>query len=233
MDENKIFINNQEGSRESTEESRESSEGSIHSLQDMINEALNEKIDTSSSATVSISHIDSGILNQDYIPDQESFIKNLEQNQTNFAIENLYSKFKNLDTRLTRVEEVILTREDLRSDTGNKRVTTLGYHNICNPCFKNASVILDSTASSSDSSSHLASIDPISTRSTDILSIDQFHGKSYYSLPSNKVCRKDDIKVKNSIYYLILIFSDRNWITSVYHYWNQILNLQLNQCKKL
>ena len=109
-------------------------------------------------------------------------------------IGKLYLKFKDLDSRLTRVEEIIYKNEDF---VGQKRTTTLARSDYStDPCY-----IIDQGTSSSRLSD-FTSINPILTSSADILSISSFGKSESYAYShssqaprSISIQKKEDIKV--------------------------------------
>ena len=165
----------------------------IRSLQEMIDEAL---MDTDISGTTS--RLDSGYTDADYVDQDQDQNQNhhhlmylTETDDGNLTLGKLFLKFKNLDFRLSRIEEVISKQnDDLK---GKKRSTTM--HTRSNyPGF-----ISDQETSPSRLLG-ITTIDPILTNSNDMLSLGQFQSSSSsaYSLPAlsrAKVKRKDEIKV--------------------------------------
>lgn len=126
-----------------------------------------------------------------------------EDVDSQLTLGKLYLKFKNLDFRLNRVEEVILKREESGSNKPvKKRVTTFsrsGYHSIDPGIFEQSN---DLNHHPSSSLLDVTSINPILTSGTDILSLVSYKNNSAYSLPlsgqssvSIRALRKDDIKV--------------------------------------
>lgn len=182
-----------------------STEDNIQRLHAMINEALQGKIglDTHTTTTTEFSNAN---FNQDHLNDQSVNMYSAEgerDDDSNLSLGKLYLKFRNLDFRLTRVEEIIIKREEMGSrGTGKKRVTNRpGYHSV-DPGYGSQSEIVNSSPSSR--LNDLISINPILTNSTEILtSLDSYQGSSVYSLPSinqastsSTAQRKDEIKVR-------------------------------------
>ena len=164
--------------------------GDIQSIHEMISEAL-----MGSSNTRPLDYVYTGA-NLPLTTDQRSLIYNLNNDSGPLTLGKLYSQFKDLDLRLTRVEEVIYKQDDL---IGKKRATTMTRSDYSSePCF-----VADHQGTSPSRFSDFTTINPILTSSADILSISSFgNSDSFaYSLasqtpqPSNTQ-KKDDIKVK-------------------------------------
>lgn len=113
--------------------------------------------------------------------------------QEPITLEKIFCKFRNLDCRLSRIEDIILKREvlSMNAETVEKRVPTLLRSEY--PYFGNE-------PSSPTRLGEISSIDPILTSSTDILSAySNFPSSSAYSLQLSelvsKMKRVDDIRV--------------------------------------
>lgn len=176
--------------------SRES--GEIQTIHEMITEAL---MGTGTNTTPLDSvYTDANFQTDHFPPDQRSNM--YMNNETgSLTLGKLYYQFKDLDSRLTRVEEVIYKREDA---VGKKRATTMARSEFpSDPCFG-----LDQGTSPSRLSD-ITTINPILTSSNDILSISSFQNSLSYTLPtqpsSSKVQKKDDIKVAKMIFQFKLI----------------------------
>jgi len=173
-----------------TESERIKVNGDIQSIHEMISEAL---LGTSSS-TKPLDYVYTGA-NLPLKTDQRS-VYNLNNDSGPLTLGKLYSQFKDLDLRLTRVEEVIYKQDD---SVGKKRATSMTRSDYSSdPCF-----VSDHQGTSPSRFSDFTTINPILTSSADILSISSFgNSDSFaYSLasqtpqPSNTQ-KKDDIKVK-------------------------------------
>lgn len=157
----------------------------IQTIHEMISEAL---MGTSSNTKP----LDSGYTDANCKLDQED----IYNDPGTLTLGKLYSQFKDLDSRLTRVEDIIYKQEDL---VGKKRTTTTLARSdySVDPCFVN------DQGTSPSRLSDFTTINPILTSSADILSISSFgNTESFsYSLASsqtpllNAVQNKDDIKV--------------------------------------
>lgn len=185
-------------------ENESKTENNIYKLQEMINEALKGRVDEDTGESLA-SGLDSGhVSSASYTPDPSIQSSNMysmdsESSGSTLTLGKLYSKFRNLDFRLTRVEEIILKREDLGvGSTGKKRVTKLsgsGYHGV-DPGYVNSRLLNDNDPTSSNNQSNdLISINPILTSSNHMMTLmDSIQNRSTYSL-SSKVKRIDEIKV--------------------------------------
>lgn len=179
--------------------------GDIQSIHEMISEALMG----TSSGTRPLDYVYNGANfktdNISQTADQRSLIYNLNNSDPGLlTLGKLYSQFRDLDLRLTRVEEVIYKQDDM---VGKKRTTTMTRSDYSSdPCF-----IADHQGTSPSRLSDFTTINPILTSSADILSISSFgNSDSFaYSLASptpqsSNTQKKDDIKV---IFGLNALFS--------------------------
>ncbi len=162
--------------------------GEIQVIHEMITEAL---MGTGSNTAPLDSVYTDANFRTDYFPADQRNSMYMNSETGPLTLGKLYYQFKDLDSRLTRVEEVIYKRDDV---VGKKRATTMARSEFPNdPCFG-----LDQGTSPSRLSD-LTTINPILTSSTDILSISSFQNSLSYPLPtqpsSNKIQKKDDIKV--------------------------------------
>lgn len=159
--------------------------GEIQTLHEMISEAL---MGTSSNTKP----LDS--VYTDANPEDLIYNMNNNNDSGTLTLGKLYYQFKDLDSRLTRVEDIIYKQDDL---VGKKRTTTLARSDYsADPCF------VKDQGTSPSRLSDFTTINPILTSSADILSISSFgNSESFsYSLGSqtpqfNSVQKKDDIKV--------------------------------------
>lgn len=161
----------------------------IKTIHEMISEAL---LGTTSISTGSPTHFNtSGLTDQEI---QLLYTLNGNEGESQLTLGELYSKYQNLDFRLSRVERVIAQRDDV--DT--KRVAQMprSDYTCSNDFFFNSSNI-------TSPSHNMATIDPILTSTTDILK-NNFQGDSsasaYSPSPSvsnrhNMFQKKDEIKV--------------------------------------
>lgn len=163
----------------------------IQSIHEMISAAL---LGTSSITRPSDFVYTDTNFKTDHLSDQSGTITNMNNDSGVLTLGKLYYQFKDLDSRLTRVEEVIYKQDDF---VGKKRTITLSRSDYsADPCF-----VADQGTSPSRLS-EFSSINPILTSSNDILSISSFgNSDSFtYSLAAqsqqlNNVQKKDDIKV--------------------------------------
>jgi hypothetical protein len=170
------------------------SEEDLQSIHDMITEALLCHT-TSPSTTAQQTNIDPQFL-QDHghqITDQDNLIYVTDSGEE-ITLRKLFLQFKNLDFRLSRVEEVIQTHDE----NAVKKRAHMARSNYTNPCFETES----SSSSPSRLNGEISSINPILTSSNDMLLSMEFNqNSSAFSLPSiskSKVKRKDEIKVLSS-----------------------------------
>lgn len=135
----------------------EGDEKGVQSIHEMITKALmgtvNEAGDTMSTNGPNNFQTDSDTVNMVYMNYAD---------QGPVTLEKLFDQFRNLDGRLSRVEEIVLKRE-LNLNTGEKRVTTLARSR--HPGFVN------DTISSPSRFGEFSTINPLLTSSTDILSV--------------------------------------------------------------
>lgn len=132
--------------------------------------------------------------------DQSRHVMYMNNETTPLTLGKLYSQFKDLDLRLTRVEEVIYKRDDF---IGKKRAPTLARSEFSDdPCFGADQGEIPSRLS------EFSTINPILTNSNDILSMPSYPTSllsSYSATPlpkSVKIQKKDDIKVIGSILFI-------------------------------
>lgn len=158
--------------------------GEIQTIHEMISEAL---MGTSKP-------LDSGYTDANCKLNQED--GHIYNDSGILTLGKLYSQFKDLDFRLTRVEDIIYKQEDL---VGKKRTTRrlASSDYSVDPCFVN------DQGTSPSRLSDFTTINPILTSSADILSISSFGNTESFSYSlassqtplSNTVQNKDDIKV--------------------------------------
>lgn len=136
-------------------------------------------------------------------PETGNLIYTNSEDHVPVTLDRLFSQFQDLDSRLSRVEDIVLKREILfmNTDAGEKRATTLTGSEY--PCYGND--LFTSPSRLSD----LSTINPILTSSADILSgYSSFPGSSIYSLQSSELASKmkrvNDIRVRRLMIICLL-----------------------------
>lgn len=183
----------------------QSSDEDVKTIHEMISEAL---MGTSPPSNIDSQYQGVNFGPNDLTDNEAQLLYNAitnNENESGLTLGKLYLQFQNLDSRLTRVEEVIAKQGVVGCNTGRKRVPTMsrsgeypGSNDFCFGIGHNSDVI-------NTSGSGLTTINPILTSSNDIMNMDTFQdSSSAYSLHSvrsasnnPRIQRKDEIKVKS------------------------------------